>query len=578
MPVRVLLRHDRQWRLFESPQRVVQAYTTSEVLPALRDIESEVATGLHAAGFVSYEAASGFDPALLTLPRGELPLVWFGLFADFEVVQAPVDGVRSNPVEWTLATDMDHYRQRLEVIRRALADGRSYQVNHTERLHAERLDIVSLFALFAVDAPYAALIETSTCTIVSASPELFFELDENTVVCKPMKGTAARALTSAADRERARWLAASIKNRAENVMITDMVRNDLGRIARVGSVQVADLFAVQRLRNVWQMTSTVTAVTDASVTEIFSALFPGASVTGAPKASSMSIIRRLESTPREIYTGAIGWLGPGREARFSIAIRTAWSDRGSTRATYGAGGGIVWDSDTDEEFAELLAKTNVVRSVVEPEFQLLETLLWTPAAGWFLLTGHLDRLAASADYFSFQFDRQTILDKLDRLVVGAEEALRVRLTLDRSGAVGAARQSLSPTPSSIAELHLVSGWVETSDVLMYHKTTHRTRYEAAGAGREVLLVNAAGNITESTIANLVYRWRGERYTPPVEDGLLPGTFRAWMLELGTVRERSLPRHELLQIDELLLVNALRGVRKVERVLTPEGKVLFEQRV
>ena len=576
MPVRVLLRHDNEWRLFESPKSVIQATTTGEVMAAMRAVEAAVAKGLHAAGFVSYEAASAFDPALQVLPAGQLPLVWFGLFERFEVVDAPARAEKSDPDEWLLATNPEDYRQRLVVIREALADGRSYQVNHTERLHTDHLDTHSLFAQVAADAPYAALIETSTCTIVSASPELFFDLCANTIVCKPMKGTAARALTSTTDRERAQWLSTSIKNRAENVMITDMVRNDLGRIARVGSVRVSDLFAMQKLSTVWQMTSTVSAVTDASIAGIFQALFPGASITGAPKASSMSIIRELESTPREIYTGAIGYLGPARQARFSIAIRTAWTNRASGRATYGAGGGIVWDSDPAEEFAELLAKTTVIRAVAEPEFRLLETLLWTPAGGWFLLRQHLDRLTASAEYFSFQVDLPDIHRQLDKSVDGAVSALRVRLTLGRTGDVETTSQSLDPTPLSVAEILLVPGWVDRTDVLMYHKTTHRVRYEAAGAGGEVMLADAIGRITESTIANVVYRIRGERYTPPVEDGLLPGTFREWMLELGIVQERSLHRDELLEVDELLLVNALRGVRKVERVLTPEGKVLFEE--
>lgn len=575
MPVRVVLHHDGEWRLFESPRRVIQATTTDEVLAAMRDVEAAVATGLHAAGFVCYEAAGGFDPALQTLPCGALPLVWFGLFDAFKVVRAPTRTTGSEPIDWRLATDIEDYRQRLEAIRDALADGRSYQVNHTERLYSDHSDMRALFSQVASDAPYAALIETNTFTIVSASPELFFDLRATTIVCKPMKGTAGRALTSAADRERARWLSASIKNRAENVMITDMVRNDLGRIARVGSIRVSDLFAVQKLRNVWQMTSTVTAITDASITEIFRALFPGASITGAPKASSMSIIHELESTPREIYTGVIGYLGPARQARFSIAIRTAWTDRASGRATYGAGGGIVWDSDPEEEFAELLAKTNVVRTTSEPEFRLLETLLWTPTGGWFLLRQHLDRLVASAEYFSFEVDLQDVQRVLDKSVDGARSPLRVRLKMDRSGALETSSQSLGPTPSTVAEIRLVPGWVDGTDVLMYHKTTHRVRYDAAGAGSEVLLVDATGRITESTIANVVYRWRGERYTPPIEDGLLPGTFRAWMLELGMVQERSLHRDELLEVDELLLVNALRGVRKVERVLTPEGNVLFE---
>ena len=576
MPVHVVLRHDGEWRLFESPRRVIHAKTSDEILPAMQDMEAAVATGMHAAGFVSYEAAAGFDPALQTLPCGALPLVWFGLFEGFDVVQAPARTTSFEPIDWRLATGIEDYRQRLTVIRDALAEGRTYQVNHTERLHSDDADMRSLFSQVAADAPYAALIETDTFTIVSASPELFFDLRGTAIVCKPMKGTAARALTSGNDRGRARWLSTSIKNRAENVMITDMVRNDLGRIAVPGSVQVADLFAVHRLRNVWQMTSTVSAITDASITGIFRALFPGASVTGAPKASSMSIIRTLESTPREVYTGAIGYVGPDRHARFSIAIRTAWTHRASGRAIYGAGGGIVWDSDPDEEFAELLAKTNVVRAATEPMFQLLETLLWTPAGGWFLLRQHLDRLAASAEYFSFRFDEQAVLNALDEWVDPPDGAQRVRLTLGRMGDIEVERQNLVPSPSQVAGIRLVRGWVDVSDVLMYHKTTHRVRYDAAGAGGEVLLVNEAGSITESTIANIVFSLQGERYTPPVEDGLLPGTFRAWMLQLGIVQERSLHESELSAIDELLLVNALRGVRKVERVLTSEGKVLFER--
>ncbi len=576
MPVRIVLRHDGEWRLFESPCRLIRATTTDEVLAAMQDMEAAVTTGLHAAGFVSYEAAAGFDPALQTLSCGALPLVWFGLFEGFEVVPAPVKTAGSEPVDWQLATSIEDYRERLATIRDALAEGRTYQVNHTERLHSDLADMRSLFFQVAADAPYAALIETDTFTIVSASPELFFDLRGTAIVCQPMKGTAARALTSAADLERARWLSTSIKNRAENVMITDMVRNDLGRIARVGSVRVADLFAVQRLRNVWQMTSTVSATTDVSITQIFHALFPGASVTGAPKASSMSIIRALESTPREIYTGAIGYIGPDRRARFSIAIRTAWTHRASPRATYGAGGGIVWDSDPDEEFAELLAKTNVVRAATAPMFQLLATLLWTPAGGWFLLRQHLDRLAASAEYFSFKFDEQAVMNALDERIDPPDGPQRVRLTLGRMGEVEVKRQSLVPSSWQVADIQLVRGWVDVSDVLMYHKTTHRVRYDAAGAGSEVLLINEAGRITESTIANVVYSLQGKRYTPPVEDGLLPGTFRAWMLQLGIVQERSLHERELSEIEELLLVNALRGVRKVDRVLTPEGKVLFER--
>ena len=322
------------------------------------------------------------------------------------------------------------------------------------------------------------------------------------------------------------------------------------------------------------MTSTVTATTTASVSRIFAALFPGASVTGAPKAASMRMIRQLEDTPREIYTGVIGRMSPDRQACFSIAIRTAWTDGTTGRSTYGAGGGIVWDSDPQDEFAELLAKTRLLEARVAPRFGLLETLLWTPHNGWFLRRQHLQRLIASAGYFGRKVDLAALGRALDAAVQGRQQSQRVRLVLDDDGHIDVTAVPHVITSPDVARMVVVSGHVDAADVFMYHKTTHRSRYERAGAGQEVMLVDDRGRITESTIANVVYRLDGQLYTPPVSDGLLPGTFRAWMLELGVVRERSLTLQELDRVGELMLVNSIRGVRRVDRLLTVDGKDLF----
>ena len=260
-----------------------------------------------------------------------------------------------------LATSQAEYSDRFAAIKRHLGLGNAYQINYTVRMHAEKpVEPWDLFSRMAVGAPHAAYIDGQRFAIASASPELFFQLDDDRLVCRPMKGTTRRGLTKAEDEALRRELHDSAKNRAENLMITDMVRNDLGRVARFGSVEAPTLFGIEEYPTVWQMTSTVTARTGASVVEIFRALFPCASVTGAPKVSSMAIIAELEDTPREIYTGAIGFIGPGRQSRFNVAIRTALIDKITGEALYGVGGGIVWDSDLDEEFRECQYKARVL--------------------------------------------------------------------------------------------------------------------------------------------------------------------------------------------------------------------------
>ena len=261
---------------------------------------------------------------------------------------------------------------------------------------------------------YAAYIDTGRYVICSASPELFFKLDGNKIYSHPMKGTAKRGRTTLEDKEQAEWLHNSLKNRAENVMIVDMIRNDLGRIAEIGSVQVPELFTIEKYPTLFQMTSTVQAKTNASLDEIFSALFPCASITGAPKVSTMNIIAELETTPRKIYTGSIGYISPNRKAQFNVAIRTALIDRENKTAEYGVGGGIVWDSTSADEYSEALLKARVLTERPRT-FDLIETLLWTPEDGYFLREKHIARMQDSAEYFGFPFSREEFEHQLDQL-------------------------------------------------------------------------------------------------------------------------------------------------------------------
>ena len=356
------------------PHRVLTTTRTDEVADVLREVQDETAAGSWAYGFVSYEAASGLDPLLPGgWTPGQPPLVWFGLCAEPARVE-PLAGsdVPTAPVlpwrpDWTAA---DHAGA-VDSVRERIAAGDTYQVNLTDRLRSTVADPATLYSRLALAqrGAHNAYLDLGRYAVVSASPELFFEWAGDQVRTRPMKGTASRGRTPAEDERLSSALRASSKEQAENVMIVDLLRNDLGRIAQVGSVTVDELFALERYPTVWQLTSQVSAQVrpDVGLPELFGALFPCGSITGAPKQRSMELIRDLEPTPRGVYCGAIGLVAPPGEAfraRFSVAIRTVVVDRASGAAVYGAGGGITWGSDAARERAELLAKAAVLGSGV----------------------------------------------------------------------------------------------------------------------------------------------------------------------------------------------------------------------
>lgn len=558
------------WLAFEDPLEIVTTENIEDVAALLNHIQQRVVNErLWAAGFLSYEAAPAFDRNLTVHPHSDFPKLWFGLYRKPRLAKSP-RSAQNWPLQWTLSMGREEYDAKIRYIKGLIARGDTYQVNFTMRLRADLgadFDPFNFFCTLTQSqrASYAAYLDIGDYVICSASPELFFRLDYNCITTRPMKGTVHRGRTTIEDAKLSKWLVNSEKNRAENVMIVDMMRNDLGRIAKIGSVQVPKLFTLERYPTVWQMISEVTATTEVDFCQIISALFPAASVTGAPKPRTMEIIADLEPEPRRIYTGSIGFLAPNRRAQFNVAIRTVLIDMRSQTAEYGVGGGIVWDSDAVEEFDECLTKARVLAKRSH-DFSLLETILWTPTEGYFLLAEHLQRLSDSADYFGFSCDVTNVREALAELQNRLQGRQKVRLLLERRGAITFQNEAISDSSSGVlVRLRFAKEPIDPSDVFIYHKTTNRAIYESARNSLpncdDVVLFNRDGFITETTIDNIiVQRSDGALVTPPVSCGLLAGTYRTSLLKQGKIIEDFISIEELKTATSIAVINSVRGWR------------------
>jgi para-aminobenzoate synthetase/4-amino-4-deoxychorismate lyase len=556
-----------RWLRFKAAHQVITVEGLDGVLPALRQVESLVnRQKWYAVGFISYEASTAFDPALRTHPATDFPLLWFGLYPAPEEFTLPAPELREYSLgDIVPSVSQAEYERAILDIKNHICSGDTYQVNYTLRLRAHFSgNPWHLFlAMVRAQSPaYSAWIDTGRFAVCSASPELFFRLQGNSLTCKPMKGTVGRGRTLDEDTTNAKWLRDSEKNRAENLMIVDMIRNDLGRVADTGSVHVPRLFEMERHPTLWQMTSTVAADCGISLANILTALFPCASITGAPKISTTRIIADIETTPRGIYTGSIGFISPDRFAQFNVAIRTAVVDRETGQAEYGSGGGIVIDSSCDDEYAEALLKARVLTEK-SFEFSLLETMLWTPEEGYFLLDNHLKRLADSASYFAYSLNLERVKNRLLGMTGGYDEKpQRVRLLLARNGDL-----EMETIPLTLSEstrpacVRLAPTPVNSADVFLYHKTTRRQTYDAAMQScpgcDDVLLWNERDELTESCTANIVVEIDGDLLTPPVESGLLPGTFRRCLLEQNKIRERIILVADVNRCSRIYLINSVR---------------------
>jgi para-aminobenzoate synthetase/4-amino-4-deoxychorismate lyase len=564
----VLLREGNSWRAYRNPSQILVATDFNTLAETLRAVEDHRQAGGEAAGFLRYEAGYALEPHLRHLLRpAHAPLAWFGLYDRCEIfsrLDAWDHTNRSLIRRSRIAISRHKYFEKLAAIRRYIQAGDVYQINFTTRVtfHSE----IEAFDLFAAlfhrhPAPYAAFVNTGDRQIVSLSPEMFFQVENSRILIRPMKGTAPRGLFFQDDEAAGERLRASEKNRAENVMIVDLMRNDLGRICRPGSVQTNSLFDVERYPSVWQMTSTVQGelLNNCAAESIVRALFPSGSVTGAPKIRAMEIIAELERAARGIYTGSIGYFAKDR-AQFNVAIRTVSLHQ--QKGTMGIGGGITYDSSAPDEWNECHWKAAFLLQS-EPEFKLIETFYWDRR--YRFLREHLVRLRDSAKYWGFGFDEGKIKKALnDAAELFPKNPRRVRMTLANNGDIEITHGDYSPQRFGWAGIstHKVS----SSDRFLYHKTTRRALYEQElGNARErglddLLFFNERGELTEGTIHNVFVVKRGQWFTPPISCGLLPGVFRDHLLKTQkNCREAILKLQDLKRADAIYLCNSVRGV-------------------
>jgi len=546
-------------------QRAV--YALDEVIPLLRGAEAAAKDGLWAALALSYEAAPAFDSALKVQPSSEFPLAWMGVFQ--EPSSTDFNSIPNSPFrisEWEPQIDRREYRQAILSIRDFIERGDTYQINFTFPLRGCVVgDSFSCFRAIAESqgAAYSAYLDIGSHRILSFSPELFVERRGNDLMTRPMKGTLARGRWLEEDCERVEQLRGSPKDRAENVMIVDLLRSDLGKVAETGSVKVTELFAVECLSRVLQMTSTVTAVQrpDVTLVDILRALFPCGSVTGAPKCRSMAIIKELEHRPRGVYTGAIGFMGPNGDAVFNVPIRTLAIDARDGAATFGVGGGITWDSTTDGEYEECCLKAEFLTHPWA-EFRLLETIALNDGE-YALLDRHLSRARNSARYFGFRWSEAEVLKALDDVRKShPSRRWRIRLIVDRDGKAHVEVGLGGEPRTAPVTVKFASRAVDDRDPLVFHKTTDRSRYdvelERCHPCDDVIFWNCRGEVTESTIANVVVFSEGKYWTPPREAGLLAGTLREELISKGELFERTITKEELARAGSFALINSVRG--------------------
>lgn len=583
---------NRQSLLFMEPDEVLTAHTLDEVEPLLTAIDEAVDAGYFLAGYLGYEAGyafEAFDPVAAQDP----PLAWFGLYERPHVfdpaavdrfwddLEAAAPALR----DAQFSIDRTTYLDAIASIKQHIREGDVYQINYTG---AVTFDVEGKPWTFyralreRQRVPYGAFINTGTAQVMSCSPELFFRRSGDRIATRPMKGTVRRGRTTEEDRELQRWLTQDAKSRAENLMIVDLLRNDLSVCCVPGSVTVPALFTTEPYETVIQMTSTVEGQLQSGIeyADLFRALFPCGSVTGAPKIRAMQIIRALEARPRGVYCGAIGYIGPEDEAVFNVAIRTAVVRDG--HGEMGVGSGVVWDSDAGAEYEECKLKALFLENVSAEDtggLALIETMRWEEGriALW---DAHVTRLRDSAAYFGFPFDAGRMRQAVARHAASLNptQPYKVRCTLDRYGNFAVTVQPLTAPSGAPMRLTISDRRVDAGNALRYHKTTRRALYEAAyqrardAECDEALLLNQRGEVTEGTRTNVFIEQDGRLYTPPVTCGLLNGVYRRHVLDTRPeATERVLTLDDVRSADAIYLCNAVRGWQRA--VLTTEEPCL-----
>ena len=578
--------------MFSDPVEIVVAREPAEVADAIARLEAGIAAGLHAAGFFSYELGYVLEPRLAPLlpAARSVPFLWFGLYRGPRVMTgAEVEAwLATNTLsasyqftDVTRAWTREEYERRFAEVQEKIRSGDIYQLNLTFKA---RFRLTGSPLAFYRDlrqrqrVAYAGIVDTGEVTVLSASPELFMERHGRVIETRPMKGTSSRGGTTEADAEARRVLATDVKQRAENLMIVDLMRNDIGRISEIGSVEVTDLYTVETFRTLHQMTSGVraTLLPGVGLGRLIEAIFPPGSVIGAPKIRAMELIAGYETEPRGVYCGAIGHIAPGGSALFNVAIRTPVVFRDGS-GEMGIGSGVVYDSEGAKEYDECLLKMKFLTDPPKP-FELIETMLHEPGKGIWLIDRHMRRLAASAQYFRFAFNRAEVETALhDALAGRGSQRLRVRLLLDEKGQVRITAVDQPPQPPDARMRYVLSPTrLASDDPFLYHKTTRRELYdrewqhynETLGAD-EVVYLNERGELAEGSRTTIFVERGGKLLTPPLSAGLLPGTLRSELIAMGRAAEASLMPEDLApavpggEAPVVWLGNSVRGLVRAE---------------
>jgi para-aminobenzoate synthetase / 4-amino-4-deoxychorismate lyase len=559
--------------LYARPVEIVQTRDPHAVRAVLEELRRARGRGLHAAGFLSYEAGYSLEDRLEPLRAAPAedapPLLWFGLFERAETIPSDqvLDRLPDPRSGWSAAArpliEQQPYQAAVETIARHIAAGDIYQANFSfpaaVRVAGHPLAIYCAARQRAA-AGHGGIVFTGEHWLLSFSPELFFELSRGRISARPMKGTAARCGDEAGDRAAIAALREDPKQRAENLMIVDLLRNDLSRVSQAGTVKVPELFAVETYPTVHQMTSTVTAELEQArdPVDVLEAIFPCGSITGAPKIRAMEIIAGLEQTPRGPYTGSIGSIAPNGRANFNVAIRTLVLRQGAEEAVLGLGSGIVADSRAEEEWQECLAKAKFVHDPAQ-RLDLIETMRFDPEGGIVELERHLSRMKRSSDALGFAFDRHGARNELQAATFRLREPARVRLQLSASGSLAIEVGELPPEPEPPVPVALRPMPVAGEDFRLRHKTSDRAFYDQARdpASFETVFVDAEGFLTEGSFTSLFVERGGRLLTPPLARGLLPGIFRERLIEEGGAEEAELRPQDLEH--GFSIGNALRGL-------------------
>jgi len=577
--------------LFTDPIQCIVCYEKSELISTLSYIEDILSQGYYLAGFISYEVGFCFEDIKPFTTSKDFPLLWFGVYRppimynhnekcfygsdnlkhlleNYEYKHretCTVEGVKAN-------VKRDEYIQDVESIRSLIAQGETYQVNYTFKYKFD-FDGSSEDLFFNLcmkqSASYAAFIRCLGMDILSLSPELFFRKNIRRIVVKPMKGTIKRGINNSHDIQKADELYNSEKNRAENVMIVDLLRNDIGRTSKIGSVKVNKLYEIEKYETLFQMTSTVESELKEKVSwlELFKSIFPCGSVTGAPKINTMRIIDKLEKEPRGIYTGSIGYIGPDNTSTFNVAIRTVVLDKTKNTGEMGIGSGIVYDSDASSEFDECLLKADFLTTGYT-DFQLIETILWENNE-FYLLDLHLKRLYESAQYFGFYFDRLKVIQSLkcETQKFLNPKKYRVRCLLYKNGDFIVSSRELDKVDTRMVTFSTLK--TNSEDRFLYHKTTNRKIYDRefqkarAEGYYDLIFMNNQNEVTEGAISNIIIENKNRFYTPSISCGVLNGVFRQHLFETGfPLEERILTKYDILRANRIYMVNSVRGMVEV----------------